>query len=142
MLPVRLSLVDGQVIDAELRMRKGASGWLIWDAGAGGTSLVRLYSGDIGTEAAAHGVPQVIESLRESAARNRARDLETARKPSARRAAPLTGDQSSTKHHLPSGFPQDCGARPPDTALQPARKPWNTPGAAGRRQLRPGGRDR
>jgi phospholipid transport system substrate-binding protein len=82
MLPVRLSLVDGQVIDAELRMRKGASGWLIWDAGAGGTSLVRLYRGDIGTEAAAHGVPQVIESLRESAARNRARDLETARKPS------------------------------------------------------------
>jgi phospholipid transport system substrate-binding protein len=79
MLPVRLVLVDGQVIEAELRLRRSASGWQIWDAGAGGTSLVRLFRGDIGTEAAAHGVGQVVTSLRESAARNRARDLDTAR---------------------------------------------------------------
>lgn len=80
MLPVRLQLVDGQVIEAELRMRMSASGWRIWDAGAGGTSLVRLYRGDIGTEAAAHGIGQVVMSLRENAARNRARDLERASK--------------------------------------------------------------
>ena len=79
LLPVRLVLVDRQVIEAELRMRLSASGWQIWDAGAGGSSMVRLYRGDIGTEAAAHGVAQVVTSLREAAARNRARDLERAR---------------------------------------------------------------
>jgi len=79
LLPVRLVLVDRQVIEAELRMRQSASGWKIWDAGAGGSSLVRLYRGDIGTEAAAHGVAQVVTSLREAAARNRARDLERVR---------------------------------------------------------------
>lgn len=79
LLPVRLVLVDHQVIEAELRMRASASGWKIWDAGAGGSSLVRLYRGDIGTEAAAHGVAQVVTSLREAATRNRARDLERAR---------------------------------------------------------------
>lgn len=82
LLPVRLVLVDHQVIEAELRMRRSASGWKVWDAGAGGSSMVRLYRGDIGTEAAAHGVAQVVASLREAAARNRARDLERARKDS------------------------------------------------------------
>jgi len=79
MLPVRLVLVDGQTIDAELRMRRSASSWQIWDAGAGGTSLVRLYRGDIGTEAAAHGIGHVVASLTKAAERNRARDLERAR---------------------------------------------------------------
>ena len=78
LLPVRLVLVDQQVIEAELRMHLSASGWKIWDAGAGGSSLVRLYRGDFGTEAAAHGVAQVVTSLRAAAARNRARDLERA----------------------------------------------------------------
>jgi len=80
LLPVRLVLVDRQVIEAELRMHRSASGWKVWDAGAGGSSMVRLYRGDIGTEAAAHGVAQVVTSLREASARNRARDLERARK--------------------------------------------------------------
>ena len=80
LLPVRLVLVDRQVIEAELRMRRSASGWKIWDAGAGGSSLVRLYRGDFGTEAASHGVAQVVTLLREAAARNRARDLERAGK--------------------------------------------------------------
>ena len=84
LLPVRLVLVDHQVIDAELRMRRSPSGWKIWDAGAGGSSLVRLYRGDFGTEAAAHGVAQVVTSLREAAARNRTRDLERAGKEAAK----------------------------------------------------------
>jgi phospholipid transport system substrate-binding protein len=84
LLPVRLVLVDRQVIEAELRMRHSAAGWKIWDAGAGGSSLVRLYRGDIGTEAAAQGVAKVVTSLREAAARNRARDLERAHRDAAR----------------------------------------------------------
>lgn len=80
LLPVRLMLVDGETIDAELRMRRGAPGWLVWDAGAGGTSLVRLYRGDIGTEAAVHGVAHATASLQEVAARNRSRDLESSKK--------------------------------------------------------------
>jgi phospholipid transport system substrate-binding protein len=79
LMPVRLVLVDGETLEAELRMRLGPSGWQIWDAGAGGLSVVKLYRGDIGTEAAVHGVARVVDSLRSMAARNRARNTEEAR---------------------------------------------------------------
>jgi phospholipid transport system substrate-binding protein len=79
LLPVRLVLVDGELLDAELRMRLGPTGWQIWDAGAGGLSVVRLYRGDIGTEAAIHGVASTVESLQEMAEQNRVRDIEEAR---------------------------------------------------------------
>jgi phospholipid transport system substrate-binding protein len=79
LLPVRLVLVDGETLEAELRMRLGPSGWQIWDAGAGGLSVVRLYRGDIGTEAAVHGVARSVDSLQKMAARNRVRNTEEAR---------------------------------------------------------------
>jgi phospholipid transport system substrate-binding protein len=79
LLPVRLVLVDGEILEAELRMRLGPSGWQIWDAGAGGLSVVRLYRGDIGTEAAVHGVARLVDSLQKMAARNRVRNTEEAR---------------------------------------------------------------
>lgn len=79
-LPVRIKLVDGDTLDAELRLRLGPTGWRIWDAGTEGTSMVRLYRRDIGTEAAVHGLAQTINSLKEIADRNRVRNLEEARK--------------------------------------------------------------
>lgn len=80
LLPVRLLLVGGETLEAELRMRLGPEGWRIWDAGAGGLSVVRLYRGDIGTEAAVHGIARTVESLQRVAAQNRVRDIENARK--------------------------------------------------------------
>lgn len=83
-LPVHIELVDGNALDAELRLRRGPTGWRIWDAGTEGTSLVRLYRGDIGTEAAVHGMAATIGSLQEIAERNRVRNLEEARKRASR----------------------------------------------------------
>ena len=80
LLPVSILFVDGDIVNAELRMTLGSSGWRIWDAAGGGLSMVRLYRGDIGTEAAVHGIAQTVESLQEMAAKNRVRNAEEARK--------------------------------------------------------------
>ena len=79
LLPIHLLLVNGDSIDADLRLRLGPSGWRIWDAVGGNTSVVKMYRGDIGTEAAVHGIGHTIQSLHDVAARNRARDLARAR---------------------------------------------------------------
>lgn len=80
LLPVSIVFVDGEVVNAELRMRLGSSGWRIWDASGGGLSMIRLYRGDIGTEAAVHGIAHTVDSLQKVSALNRVRNAEDARK--------------------------------------------------------------
>ena len=74
LLPIRILLVDGDTLEADLRLRLGPSGWRIWDAAGGGISVVKMYRGDFGTEATVHGIDHAIQSLRAAIARNRARD--------------------------------------------------------------------
>ena len=78
LLPIRILLVDGDTLEADLRLRLGPSGWQIWDAAGGGISVVKMYRGDFGTEATVHGIDHTIKSLQAAIARNRARDREEA----------------------------------------------------------------